>query len=118
MSDNEIYSDCFPFCDRKRQTDDSCAEKIPFSASDYSERVSSASKSIMSEDSGTATDAPASTSAKTTNSSDDDATTTGSDGPTETGDGATKSDNAGPIPTGDAMVKIGGAVAVAALFGL
>lgn len=126
-SDDEIRSDCFPFCDRKRQNDDLCGEKIPFSASDYSERVSAASKSAMSE---TATDSPATNTAEST-SSDESASSTGNDGPSETGgsndasdagdsDSAeeTNSDNAGPIPTGDAMAKIGGAMAAAALFAL
>ena len=124
-SDSEIRSDCFPFCDdnRKRDiSDDLCGEKIPFSASDYSERVSAASKSAMSEASGTATDSPASTTAEPTNSADDGATTTGgdSDGAQETGGDATSSnsDNAAPLPTGHAMAKVGGAIAAAAVLAL
>ncbi|OAA66402.1 hypothetical protein LEL_10501 [Akanthomyces lecanii RCEF 1005] len=115
----DITKSCFPFCsttasqnDKRAFPSQQCLEKIPFTASDYSERVSAASRSaVASQTSGSQ---PSSNSASATNSdgaSATDASSSGSGG-SSSGSASSPTKNSAPAITHGA---VGGFVAAAVM---
>ena len=117
---DEVESDCFPSCSDTTNSpasvalpdtpteSSSCATKVPFSASDYSKLVSSASASIAS--SGQATNTASQGSATSTGDSSATSPSSGSESSTGTSTNA-----AMPIMTAESMMFGGAAMAAALL---
>ncbi|KAJ5093499.1 hypothetical protein N7456_009360 [Penicillium angulare] len=130
-NDRPRFSDCFPFCSG---TDDggpsvtwsnepSCITRVPFSASDYSNIVSSAASSGDSSTSTTNEPAsneasPTSTSSSNSNNSDDsdDSDDSNDMNPTSSDWSGDSTRNAAPVATAGSV--LGGAAMAAVLFAL
>ncbi|KAJ3488047.1 hypothetical protein NLG97_g6275 [Lecanicillium saksenae] len=127
---DDITKSCFPFCTATTTGSSSgsgkraafpspqCVDKVPFTASDYSERVSAASKSAEASQTGSAQ--PSSNSAEATATSGSsksgaDSTAAASKGSSASSSGSAGStNNAAPAVT-QGVMQLGGLVAAAAM---
>ncbi|KAJ5087312.1 hypothetical protein N7456_010928 [Penicillium angulare] len=97
-------------------TDDGCFTKIPFTATDYSDLVSSASSKLLAETTAASNEATAtSSSSSTASASGSSGSGSGSGSASVSGATSTSSGGAAPIATACEVI-IGGAAVVAGLF--